>query len=136
LLQGGNIFVPDGKPSWTGIVLNVIVINTGAPSIAVDWGLSIIPATNAPARAQLTKIPRSLVARGQVGSSYVSESESLVESTLNDPLETDVPRSGKLLFYVVLPQNEVKNSVLELSVTDANGRPFMVRQDIKDWLHN
>jgi hypothetical protein len=135
LLQGSNIFIPDAEPSLTGIVLDVIITNSGTPSVALDWKLSVVPATGAPRTAQLTKIPQSLVARGRNNTAHVSASESLVESTLSSPLETDVPRSGKLLFYVALPKKDVMDSTLELSVTDVKGNPFIVRQNISEWLH-
>jgi len=134
LLQGGNIFVPDQKPTWTGIALDAIIINTGRPSVALDWGMSIIPPTGTPVRAQLSDLPKSLVARGPAGNSYLSDAESLAQSTLTDPLQTNVPRSGKLLFYVVLPKKTVLDSVFEVTVTDASGRSFMARQNVRDWL--
>jgi hypothetical protein len=134
LLSGGNIFIPDQAPDLTGIVLDATVINTGSPSAAVDWHLSVIPEEGKPQQAQLTRMPPSLVARGPVNTAYLSASESLDESTLKTPLETNVPRSGKLLFYIKIPKAQVMTSVIELSVTDTNGDPFMVRQNLKDWL--
>lgn len=133
-LDGGNIFIPDQKPSLTGIVLDTIIINTGTPSIARDWQLSVVPPEGSPKTAQLTKIPKSLVARGQFNTMHINEAESLVESTLDRPLEANVPRSGKLLFYVSLPKHTVEHSVLELSVKDVKGNPFFVRKDIKEWM--
>jgi hypothetical protein len=134
LLMGGNVFVPDKEPGLTGIVLDAVITNTGSPSVAMDWQLSVIPLTGSPRQAQLTKMPASLVARGAFNTGHINAAESLDESTLSDPLQTDVPRSGKLLFYVTLPKQDVMASVLELSVKDVRGRPFMVRQDMKQWL--
>jgi hypothetical protein len=42
-LLGGNIFVPDGAPELTGIALNARIWNTGEPSAATGWALTIIP---------------------------------------------------------------------------------------------
>jgi hypothetical protein len=136
LLQGANIFIPDADPKLTGIVLDVIITNTGTPSVALDWSLSVVPSTGAPKAAQFTEMPKSLVARGPSHTAYyLNASESLALSTLNDPLETNIPRSGKLLFYIALPKQTVVDSMLELSVTDVKGNHFMVRQNTSEWLH-
>jgi hypothetical protein len=135
LLQGANIFIPDTEPNLTGIALDVIITNTGAPSVALDWSLSVVPSTGSPKAAQLTKMPKSLVARGPSNTAYINSSESLEESTLTDSLETNIPRSGKLLFYIALPKQAVMDSVLELSVTDVKGNHFLVRQKTSEWLH-
>jgi hypothetical protein len=134
-VDGGNIFIPDQMPGVTGIALDVVIVNSGSPSIARDWQLSVIPAEGAPKTAQITKIPKSLVARGQFNTANISESESLVDSTLARPLETGVPRMGKLLFYVALPKSEVLRSMLELSVKDVKGYPFLIRKDMKEWMN-
>jgi hypothetical protein len=134
LLSGGNVFIPDGEPGLTGIALNVAIINTGSPSIATDWRLSIVPEVGTPKQAQLTKMPASLVARGEKNMAQLNSAESLDESTFNNPVETNVPRTGKLLFYVSLTKDVVMRAVLQLSVKDVKGRSFIERQDMKDWL--
>ena len=136
LLLGGNVFIPDQMPKETGVVLDVTIINTGKPSIALAWTLSVVPRKGAPKRAQLTNMPLSLVARGMYNTTNVNSAESLDCSTLNSPLQTNAPRSGKLLFYVSLPKETVMTAVLELSVTDVEGHPYLVRQDMRDWLHH
>lgn len=132
VMQGGNIFVPTEEPALTGISLDVVISNTGAPSVVLDWKLSVIPVTGSPRSAQLTKIPASLVLRGKAGVAHVSESESLMESVLSSPIEPNVPRKGTLLFYVALSRSDVLTSVLELSAIDVTGKPFMLRQDLKE----
>jgi hypothetical protein len=134
LLSGANVFVPDGEPGLTGIILDVIITNTGSPSVALDWQLSVIPKTGSPKQAQLTKMPPSLVARGQINTAHASSNESLEDLTRREPLQPDVPYSGKLLFYVALPKPDVLTGVFELSVTDVKGHPFMVRKDVNEWL--
>jgi hypothetical protein len=133
-VSGGNIFVPDKDPSLTGILLDVVITNNGAPSIAWNWQLEVIPTLGTPKEAQLTTIPPSLVARGEINPAHASSSESLLDSTLAQPLQTGIPRSGKLLFYVAMPRTDVATSVIELTVKDAKGHPFLVRQDIKNWM--
>jgi len=134
LIPGANIFIPEQAPHLTGIALDVIVTNTGKPSVALDWKLSVIPKVGLPQLAQLTKMPTSLVARGEHNTAHISASESLVDSTQNDPLQTDTPRTGKLLFYIALPKPDVITSVFELSVTDVSGKLFMERKDLNEWL--
>lgn len=134
VIQGGNVFVPTEEPTLTGLSLDVVISNTGAPSVVLDWKLSVIPVTGSPRSAQLTKIPSSLVLRGKAGTAHVSESESLMESALSTPIEANIPRKGKLLFYVALPKSDVLTSVLELSATDVTGKTFMLRQDLKELL--
>ena len=133
-LPGGNIFIPNIEPGLTGIALDATIVNTGTPSLALDWRLSVIPDVGKPQEAQLTKMPPSLVARGPNNTAHLNSSEALDVSTLSDPLQTNVPRSGKLLFYVKMPKARVMESVLELTVTDNNGTRYLVRQDIKQWL--
>lgn len=135
LLEGGNVFVPDGEPSWTGIALDVLVVNSGKRSLAVDWQMIVAPPDGHPRNAQLTRIPKVLTAKGTYHTTHITEGESLVESTLASPLETNVPRRGKLLFYVILPKAKVLQSVLELSVSDIKGNRFTARQDVQRWLH-
>ena len=134
-IDGGNFFIPDKMPQLTGILLDVLIINSGTPSIARDWKLSIIPPSGAPKAAQLTRIPPSLVARGEVNTAIVSASESFLESCLARSLDAGVPRIGELLFYIALPKPDVMQSVIELSVRDAKGNPFQVRKDLRDGIH-
>ncbi|MGD0792322.1 MAG: hypothetical protein ABR920_11190 [Terriglobales bacterium] len=132
-VPGGNVFVPDQEPTLTGIQLDVRIVNTGDPSRAMDWKLSVIPPHGSPQIAQLTKIPPSLVARGDKSTAHINESESLDEYCLENPLN-DVPHEGKLLFYVRLPKRDVLESVLELTVSDLDGHSFLLRKDMKEWL--
>jgi hypothetical protein len=58
-MSGANVFTPDAldvRSRLTGVALDVKVWNTGAPSVATDWTLAVIPQGKTPVLGQLTEI--------------------------------------------------------------------------------
>jgi len=133
-IDGGNVFIPDQMPDLTGIALEVLIINSGSPSIARDWQLSVAPLSGAPKTAQITRIPKSLTLAGGGNTVPLTEADSLVESCLDHLLEAGKPRRGTILFYIALPKSNVMQSVFELTVKDAKGNLFQARRDMNDWM--
>ena len=139
-LLGGNVFVPglpDMRERFTGIALNVRVRNAGAPSIAVDWRLFVVPQGGSPVQAQLTQIPEVLRLGGEFNSVVVRSSDDLHVTAARDPIPTGRAMEGTLLFYVPLPKPVVDapSTRLELSVRDINGSESVATQLQSDWVH-
>jgi energy-coupling factor transporter transmembrane protein EcfT len=136
-MRGGNVFVPDGLPKpTTGIALDARIWNTGGPSVAVDWHLTVTPKSGAPVLAQLTKMPERITVSGNPGA-VILGSDSLEEKTNKNPIGT-TPIDGILLFYVKLDRLTVLDpkTRLDLSVTDILGTETKVSQIMGDWLKN
>lgn len=134
-VDGGNVFVPNDPPETTGLALNAKVWNLGAPGVAIEWDLSIIPQGRLPVIGQITKIPEHLRLGGSVNSAVVSGNESLVDKTS----QTDISRtpvSGVLLFYVPINHEDVllPSTRMELTVGDAYGNQTKFTKLIGDWL--
>jgi hypothetical protein len=124
-LLGGNIFTPDAKDvrnRLTGIVLDISVWNTGAPSVATEWSLFVVAQNAAPVPAQVTEIPEALRLGGLINSAVIRSSESLQDKTKVTPI-SNAPVQGKLLFYVTMKLEIVRaaSTRLELTVKDMYG---------------
>lgn len=133
-VDGGNIFTaPDA--GWTGIGVNARVWNTGSPRIAGGWAMTITPRGGVTVRAQLTKIPASLIATGPFNTATIKASDSLSDKAQAAPIG-EIPISGILLFYTVLPKAivEAPDTVWTIAVKDAYGRESSVNQRVGDWL--
>ncbi len=138
LMSGGNVFQPDMKDvrdRLTGIVLNAKIWNTGAPGVAIEWSLIVIPQGMTPIVGQLTKIPEILRVQGAINSAVIRASESLEEKT-KITLVQSVPIEGVLLFYVPIKKETVlaPSTRLELAVKDIYGSETKVSQLMGDWL--
>jgi hypothetical protein len=136
--SGGNVFnpdAPDWKNGYTGIGLTTRIWNTGAPSIAIDWSLFVVPKGKTPVRAQLTAIPDALTVGGSNNSSILRKADALDIMTIKNQVQSTVIE-GTLLFYVPIPRTIVldKDTELELSVRDAYGTESKWNQRMGDWL--
>ena len=137
-MAGANIFIPDAMDMhnrFTGIGINAKVWNTGAPSVATEWLLFVIPENGTPVVGQLTAIPESLRLGGAVNSTIIRASDSLESKTKNTQVQT-TPIEGTLLFYVAMKKEVVQapSTRLELIVKDINGEETKATQLIGDWL--
>jgi len=137
LMTGANIFIPnapDMRRHLTGLAIDVRVWNTAKPSIATDWGLSVI-AGGRIVKAQLTRIPDELRVSGTINSTVIHASQDLSMKTSKEPVGNTV-QEGTLLFYVNLDKATVvsASTQLELSVKDENGAASTARQSVGDWL--
>lgn len=135
ILLGANVFVPDEAPTLTGIGLDARVWNTGVPSVAVAWSLTILPKGQTPVVAQYTTMPPEIRAGGEFNSAVLRASDSLGIKTLKEPIQS-TPIDGVLLFYVALPKSVVENGDTwwELSVTDMYGVESTTRKKMAEWL--
>jgi len=134
-IMGGNVFVPDTVPGWTGIGLNARIWNTGTPSTATSWSMVVIPNGGQRVVAQLTEIPNVLLAKGQVNSAKLLAEDSLETKTISTQIGM-TPISGTLLFYVALPQVVVNDpgTVWEISVKDVYEKETTVHLLVGNWL--
>lgn len=132
--SGGNIFQPIDV-GMTGITLTTKVWNTGTPTVATEWGLSVIPQGRLPALAQLTKIPEHLRLGGKINSAVVEAAEELDLKTAQTQISA-FPVEGVLLFYVHLPLATVRNPAtrFELSVQDIYGKETKISKLLGDWM--
>jgi hypothetical protein len=136
--QGANLFTPDApdiRDILSGIVLDAMIWNTGAPSIAVDWSL-IIRIPNGDIVAQLTAFPEKLTLnRSSHGQTIFTSADELDLKTIKETVGP-VATSGRLLFYARVSLEELKNpsTQLILSVKDALGTATTVTKKIGDWL--
>lgn len=135
-LLGGNIFIPEEARDITGIALDARIMNAGAPSIAADWKLLVIPKGRTPVLAQYTKVPETLRLGGERSSAVIRGSQSLGELTGRQAVQKGTAVDGVLLFYVRLPKTEVKaqSTIMEVSVRDIHGAETVTQQRIGDWL--
>jgi hypothetical protein len=134
-MLGGDVFIPDGEPTLTGIAVQARVWNTGAPSAVIDWSLAIIPHNEQPVFAQFTKIPETLIARGPKNSAILHASDSLDAKTSSTQVDK-MPLLGALLFYVALPKSIVQahDTRWSLSARDIYGKEVRVSQLMGEWL--
>jgi hypothetical protein len=138
-MLGGNVFEPDAKDMHnrlTGIGINAKIWNTGAPSVATEWSLSVIPEKATPVIAQLTKIPETLRLSGSINSAVIRSSESLEDKTKTAPVQA-TPVEGTLLFYAPIKREMVlaPSTRLELIVKDIEGKETKITKVMGDWLH-
>lgn len=134
-LLGGNIFVPDQAPEFTGIALDVRINNIGTPSFAANWQMFIEHGYRT--RAQLTKPPEALTLHGTYGTVVLHASDSLEQKALERPIrDGETPLEGWLLFYVSLKKTVVQSpdTVLDLEVEDSRGHKFYAQQKMGEWL--
>jgi hypothetical protein len=136
--EGGNVFIPVAedlrvRDRFTGIALKAKIWNVGAPSVAIEWSLFVIPQNVTPVVAQLTTIPESLRLEGPINS-VIRASDSLEAKTKTVPVKM-TPVEGVLLFVVPLTQEIVliPSTRLELTVKDINGIETKVSKLIGDW---
>lgn len=129
LNTAGAVFFPSaGNSSLTGILMDVQIRNSGAPSIATAWKLMVIPKNGMQAAAQFNPIPSSR--KESILSNdppvVVKASDGLAEKVANRTIPQGKNMSGKLLFYVSLPLATVEDpsTRLRLSVQDINGNEF------------
>jgi hypothetical protein len=135
LLMGGNVFTPDDAPTLAGFAVGARLWNTGAPSVAVSWSLTIIPKGQTPVLAQWTRRPSQIRAQGPVNSAVLRSSDALDLKTRDTPVGA-VPEEGDVLFYATLHRDVVKHpdTWIELSVMDAFQNETTARQRMGDWL--
>lgn len=128
-----NFFVPQYDDSSTNIVMDVDIRNSGTPSIATGWRLTVTPKGKSPVVAQFMQIPQRL----DVGPLTVKESESLANKVAKKRVENGSLVSGRLLFSVHLPLSQVQDdaTVFKLSVQDVAGNVFSSEQRAGDWAH-
>jgi len=137
-MSGGNVFVPDAadvRAHLTGIALDVQVWNTGAPSVATGWELSVVPPGFRPVSAQLTAIPEHLQLAGDINSKVLHAADALDVKTGTAPIGS-IPVRGTLLFYVKLAQQIIlsPSTRLELVVLDVYSSRSIARQTMGNWL--
>jgi hypothetical protein len=136
-MLGGDVFIPHASDvrTYTGIVIDAEVWNTGAPSAVVKWALMVIPKGKPPVSGQLTIIPKSLSLTGQYNNDVIYGADALDQKTRAKPVST-TPIVGKLLFYVYLEKSVVvaPSTRLELSATDIYERETTVSQIMGEWL--
>jgi hypothetical protein len=135
-VPGANIFIPDAQPAWTGIGVDARIWNTGAPSIATDWSMQIVPNGGDVVNAQLTAMPNVLSATGPFNSAKLLAANSLEAKTRDTPVGA-VPVDGVLLFYVALPKATVQapDTRWEITVKDIYENKTQVTKLMGDWLH-
>ncbi len=138
LMLGGNVFVPNGsdmQEQLTGIALTGKVWNTGTPSVAVEWSLTVTLKGQAAVSAQWTQIPEVLTLNGTPNSTVIHSSDALDKKTANSPIG-DTPIEGTLLFYGKLPKTAVldPSTRLDLSVRDIYGDIASSTHLVGDWL--
>ena len=134
-LLGGNVFTGDST-GWTGLSLEAQVWNTGGPTVATEWSLTITPKSALPIEAQFTKMPENMSLRGTSGNTeFIRSDESLEAKTSSTAIEM-LPLRGRLLFYVTLPRTIVlaPDTELKLSVKDVYGKETSAVQRMGNWL--
>jgi hypothetical protein len=138
-MTGANIFLTDptidAPKQYTGISLNAKIWNTGKPSFATDWMLTVSPPGERPVIAQFTNIPEVLRVGGAINSAVIRQSDSLERATSESPVQS-TPISGALLFYTNLPKPKVVDprTILSLSVKDENENETVLSKSIGDWM--
>jgi hypothetical protein len=137
-MLGGNVFVPDVpdmQEQLTGIALTAKVWNTGAPSVAAEWSLTVTPEGQQTVFAQWTQMPEVVTLYGTPHPTVIHSSDALDKKTANNPIG-DIPVEGALLFYVKLQKTVVLESStrLDLSVRDIYGGTASDTQVLGDWL--
>jgi hypothetical protein len=136
VLMGGDIFVTDSDPKWTGLALGIRIWNTGAPSVTVSWSLAIAPKGQTPVLAQWSKRPEQIRAGGIRNSAIIRASEGIDLITAETPVNA-IPIQGNVVFYTDLEKSIVTHpdTWLELSVKDIYEHETIARQKMGDWLH-
>jgi hypothetical protein len=135
-LLGGHVFVPDNPHinPLTGIALDTRVWNVGAPSVATEWRLIVIPAGHMPVIGKYTEMAGDIRASGERDSAVIRVSDALHAKTNLEPI-SETPLSGVLVFFVNLDKATVlrEDTILELSVHDIFGKETVRRQRMGDW---
>jgi hypothetical protein len=136
--EGASFYASPSDPkSSTGIVLDAQIRNSGMPSRATGWKLTVTPKSGTPAAAQYEKtIPKELTFGDPP--QILRASEGLADKVLKKSLQNGQVQSGRLLFYVRLPLATVQDPAtkLTLSVQDIAGNPYSTAPlVVGDWLH-
>jgi hypothetical protein len=136
--EGASFYAsPDQPKLLTGIVLDAQIRNSGMPSKATGWRLTVTPRSGTPAEAQYEKtIPKELTFGDPP--QILRASEGLADKVLKKNLQSGQVASGRLLFYVRLPLATVQDPAtkLTLSVQDIAGITYSTMPlVVGDWLH-
>ena len=137
-LFGGNVFIPDApdvRDRLTGIHLRAMIWNTGAPSVATSWALTVVPQAETPVRGQLTAIADRVRAAGSINSAVIRGADALDVKTRRESISA-TPVEGDLLFYCEIAKEVVMRPTtrLELAVKDIYGKESVFTQLMGDWL--
>lgn len=128
-----NIFIPDARPDWTGLLLTIQIRNAGAPSIATDWRAALHLSDGRAVTAQLTRLTGALRLANHT---YPLSDIALEEKAARSPLKIgDAPLESRILFYAPITKDNVMNpnTVVEIAVSDFAGREFSIQKRIGDW---
>lgn len=139
-MTGGCFFVSPSDHSVTGIVLDANIRNSGASSVATDWRLKVAPKGRAPMAAEYQAIPEQMNVLCDPPLTLHSK-DNLADKVVGKrvlplPGFNAKVESGKLLFYIRLPQNVVADDAtqLTLSVQDIAGNVFETQAAVGSWL--
>jgi len=134
-LLGGRIYMPTNEPTLTGFALDARIHNTGAPSYATNWALTVILPGGTSVPAHPAAPPPILRLPG--GPAIPQADFSLEDQTRNVQLQREVPPvQSKILFHAEIPRDDVlaSDTFLELSVEDMDGRRVSTQKRMGDWL--
>jgi hypothetical protein len=121
----------------TGIGINVKLWNTGAPSVATEWLLYIVPEGGAPLLAQSVQVQEPIRADGPIGSYILREPESFEVRTKTSPVQS-TPVEGKLFFNVAMKRDLVlaPTTRLDLIVKDVDSKETKATKYMAEWLQH
>jgi|SRR5580704_1443059 hypothetical protein len=135
--EGANFYASPSDPkSSTGIVLDAQIRNSGMPSKATGWSLTVTPRGGTQAAARYETIPKELTFGDPPQT--LRASEGLADKVLKKALAYGQVASGRLLFYVHLPLATVQDPATKLTLTvqDIAGNPYSTMPlVVGDWLH-
>jgi len=123
-----DVFIPTPKGSQnsrTGVLVRATIWNTGKPSFAPEWSLTVIPRNGmTPVREDSIPInPMGLRVGGTNAAFEISQDEDIsIKTKLAKVAET--PVEGSVRFFFHLPQSVVENSRIKLTVKDSRGSEF------------
>lgn len=123
-IEGATCSVLPSDPKITEIVFDATIRNSGGPSVATGWKLTVTPKGGDAVLAQYEPIPKGRLDNLPLISA--KSSESLADQVAKHAIPAEKVISGRLMFHVRMPLATVQDpaSVFTLSVQDLVGNPF------------
>ena len=134
VIESANIAIPPKPQNATSLALNASIDNSGDPSIAVDWNLTVKIPGHVAQEARFMRLGQvdKLTWKGE-NTAIIFGRDALEDKTENIPVVGKV--RGQLWFILEgISQNEVinQNTILTLSVKDKYGHLHSTTQTIAD----
>jgi hypothetical protein len=123
-----NVAPVPNKPHNTLMVLEVVVLNAGTPSIVEEWGVSVGIGGQKPVQADLLNVPKVMHLSGEVGTNQYFGEDALYKKTVEQP----IPSGGRVAGILMCEIENVSPDIVRrpgtqiiLGYSDVRGQKYV-----------